>query len=147
MIQRYKYFIVLLVIFLFGCNSSVQQLSQDWESVYNHCTDLELGNEADFVTTSWFDELDLETQKQVALYVYQTNFYACHSQKTVDFRSQLEKLGAKEKLKYYQGIGVFDTPNTSLVQGVDKDVLNKLIEAQPQNLNLRHIGIQLGFRN
>lgn len=139
---------ILIVLFLLGCASSYQspeELSANWEKHYEKCVDTELSSQDKFITNQWFDSLSLDDKKSVALYVYQSNFYACHGQRTEVFQSKLLDLDAEKQYQYYRGIGVFDLPDKSLVAHVDGIKVKQLVEIQPKSLNLRNLGHQLGF--
>ncbi|OAJ95225.1 hypothetical protein [Vibrio bivalvicida] len=139
---------VALMASLLGCTSpteNAEQLSADWEENYNQCIELEHASQDEFVTNNWFNSLSLEEKKAVALYVYQRNFYTCHNEKTINFESNLVELNAEKQLNYYRGIGAFDPPDESLISGIDKDEIESLVRIQPQSLNLRNLGRQLGF--
>lgn len=139
---------VLFSFLLLGCSSpveNVEQLSSDWEEQYSQCVDLETQSQDEFVPNEWFNRLSTDEKKEVALYVYQSNFYSCHKSQTEKFKSKLESLKAEEKYNYYNGIGVFDLPDISLVSNQDKEQVVQLIKLQPKSLNLRNLGYQLGF--
>ncbi|WP_019276870.1 hypothetical protein [Vibrio coralliilyticus] len=139
----------LLIASLLGCTSTAEnnaeQLSASWEEHYNQCVDLETESQDEFVTNDWFNGLSLDNRKSVALYVYQSNFYACHKGETEVFKSKLVKLKAEEEYHYYKGIGAFDLPDVSLISQVDKTQVEQLVKLQPKSLNLRNLGYQLGF--
>ena len=111
------------------------------------CVDTELSSQDKFITNQWFDSLSLDDKKSVALYVYQSNFYACHGQRTEVFQSKLLDLDAEKQYQYYRGIGVFDLPDKSLIAHVDGIKVKQLVEIQPKSLNLRNLGHQLGFHS
>ncbi|NOJ22184.1 MULTISPECIES: hypothetical protein [Vibrio] len=138
----------ILIASLLGCtspNENAEQLSANWEQHYNQCVDLETASQDEFATNQWFNELPLDEKKSVALYVYQSNFYECHKGETEAFKSKLVSLKAEEQYYYYKGIGAFDLPDASLISNVDKAKVDQLIKLQPESLNLRNLGYQLGF--